>query len=298
MTVKSIFLAAAVCATFAVGAAERTSLKLLTIGNSFSVSLTSQLPKVAHAMGLDLDYCSIEIGGCSLERHWNNVVAATNVQFKPYSWSRWQKGERVAGGKINLPEAVKLAKWDVISIQQCSHLSWKPESYHPYGDNLVKTLRELAPQAEIVVQETWSYTPWDGRLKKWNITADQMYDRLHAAYVAFAKTYGFRLVPMGAAVQRWRRERPVAYTENSFGGDVCGGHGVAPERRFVKGDDGKWRPKCDVFHLNEDGQYFQALVWTATLFGADVTTCPYDRPGMDAATAAKMRAVVKKECLK
>ena len=51
--------------------------------------------------------------------------------------------------------------------------------------------------------------------------------------------------------------------------------------------------KCDVFHLNESGEYFQALVWTAKLFHADVTKGTYRPDGVTAEEAALMRRVVR-----
>ena len=135
-------------------------LKVLMIGNSFSICNLKQMPHVAKSMGLKLDLASLYIGGCSLERHWKNVVASTNAAFKPYRFDRTTDGVKVVErGKANIPDALVLDKWDVVTIQQASHFSWKPTTYYPFGDSLVAKIRELAPQAKIVVQETWSYPP-------------------------------------------------------------------------------------------------------------------------------------------
>ena len=257
------------------------ALKVLTIGNSFSVQMVNAMPPIAKDMGLELDICSLYIGGCSFERHWKNVCDPTN---KPYSVTRNTLGTSVKGFKGNIPEMLKADKWDVVTIQQASHFSWKPETYHPYADDLVKTIRELAPQAKIVVHETWSYTPWDKRFATWKIDQNEMYAKLHAAYGDFAKQYGFEVIPTGTAVQLWRKELPVKYTENSFGGDACG------SAKFEQ-KDGKWSPKGDVFHMNGRGNHLQALVWTAKLFGADVTKCTYEPKGVDKGMLPLMRRV-------
>ena len=249
--------------------AHPRTLKVLMIGNSFSVCCLDEMPRVARSLDLGLDLCSLYIGGCSLQRHVENVGKAGDPEFKPYRVRRVVDGEHRPETRGNIPEMLKADKWDVVTIQQCSHESWKPESYHPAGDELVKTVRALAPQAKIYVQETWSYTPWDKRLAGWKLTPVQMYEKLHTAYAAFAKEYDFPIIPMGTAVQRWRSELPVAYAPNSFGGDVCG------EATFVPDGRGGFTPKGDVFHLNRDGRYLQALVWTAALYGADVTKASY-----------------------
>ena len=299
---KIVVMAALACAS--VFAAETKSLKVLMIGNSFSICLLQEMPGVAKAMDLKLDLCSLYIGGCSLERHWQNVCKPeTNPYTLGWNYGGVKNDPNAAVAKVavktegkdhrgkivkftgaNIPSALTADKWDVVTIQQASHFSWKPESYHPYGDDLVKTIKKLAPQAKIVVQETWSYTPWDKRFANWGIDQNEMYAKLHDAYAAFAKPYGFDVIPVGTAVQAWRSQLPVKYSENSFGGDVCG------SAKFTN-ENGKWVPHGDVFHFNADGHYLQALVWVAKLYDVDVTKCPYAPKQLVGAKAELMKKV-------
>ncbi len=261
---KIIALVAAVAAVFlglsADNAEPEKPLKVLMIGNSFSICNLWQMPQVAESMGKKLDIVSLYIGGCSLERHWNNVVAAsTNATFKPYRFDRITYGKHVVEkGAVNIPDALAMDKWDVVTLQQASHFSWDPATYHPWGDNLVAKIRELAPQAKIVVQETWSYPPWDKRLRKFGFDQVEMYARLHDAYAAFAGKYGFDVIPVGTAAE------------------------FAPDRNtlFTKPD----------FHFNRTGEYLQGLVWTAKLFGVDVRSCAYRPSWLDAARADELKA--------
>ena len=261
---------------------EETGTKVLMIGNSFSISCLSYLPQVAKDLGLDLDLASLYIGGCSLTQHWANVEKDLDRRHKPYLFGRNTFGA-FENRKANVCEALRMAKWDIVTIQQASSYSWHPNSYHPWGDYLVEKIRELAPQAKIVVQETWSYTPWDKRFKNWTkelgepFDQDAMYDRLHAAYADFAKKHGLEVIPFGTAVQEWRKRLPVKYTARSFGGDVVGGRRQKAEDAFKRMPDNTWAPNCDVFHLNEKGEYFQAIVWAKCLLKADLeslNTCP------------------------
>ena len=243
------------------GDSERP-LKVLMIGNSFSICNLTQMPSVVAAMGRRVDLASLFIGGCSLERHWNNVaVAATNATFKPYRFDRIADGKRVVeNGKANIPDSLAMDMWDVVTIQQASHFSWDPATYHPWGDNLVAKVRELAPQAKIVVQETWSYPPWDKRLKKFGFDHAEMYRRLHGAYAAFAGKYGFSIIPVGTAAE------------------------ICPDRNllFTKPD----------FHFNRDGEYLQGLAFTAKLFGVDVRKCPYKPDWMESSRADEIKKAV------
>jgi len=265
------FLSLSGCSTNEV---EERGTKVLMIGNSFSICVLNHLPQVASASGVDLDLASLYIGGCSLKRHWENVERDGEKDFKPYTFGRNRFG-KFTQGKANVCDVLRMAKWDIVTIQQASHESWKPESYEPYGTQLIAKIRELAPQAKIYVQETWSYTPWDKRLASWKIDPDEMYRRLHAAYGAFAGKHGLSVIPFGTAVQEWRKRLPVKYTENSFGGDVVGGGRQDQKDQFKRDKDGKWVPNCDVFHLGVRGHYFQALVWFTTLFGTDISDLSY-----------------------
>lgn len=241
------------------------TLKVLAIGNSYSVSVTRQMPQVAADLGLKLDLMSANIGGCSLEKH---VRLMDNPKLDPHERPWYCNHSYADGGRPNLPngdwnylcDAIVADKWDVITIQQASALSWKLESFHPWGDNLVGRIRALAPQAEIVVQETWSDHPGSGRLKSWELTEKEMYARLHAAYAAFAAPYGFRVIPTGTAVEQARSL-------------------------------GMMQKNAQDPHLNSAGEFLQALVWTEKLFGADVTKGAYVPEGVDADLAVKLRVI-------
>ena len=253
---------------------DEKGTKVLMIGNSFSICLLQHLPQVAADRGVELDLASLYIGGCSLKRHWENAKRDGEEGFCPYAFGRNRFG-KYTQGKANVCEALRMAKWDVVTVQQASHESWNPESYGECGEQLLAKIRELAPQAKIYVQETWSYTPWDKRLAKWGITADEMYAKLHAAYGDFAKKNKLEVIPFGTAVQKWRKRLPVRYAENSFGGDVVGGGRQDERDHFKRSADGKWQPNCDVFHLGRRGEYFQALVWARTLFDVDLMDLDY-----------------------
>ena len=263
---------------------EQKPLRVLMIGNSFSISCMRHMPNVAKSLGLKLDITSMYIGGCSLQRHANNIIDNA-LDFRPYSISRnWcgkdyfkecidNTGKSLYGTgfenltRSNIPQMLKAGDWDIVTIQQASGSSWKPETYRPCGDLVVDTIRKLAPKAEIVVQETWSYAVGEKRLKKWGISQEEMYEKLHSAYRDFAAAYGFRRIPMGTAVQEWRKRLPVKGSK----GDVIG---------------------KDKYHLSKEGEYFQALLWTGYLFNVDVMPCAYRPKGVTPERAELMKRIV------
>ena len=54
----------------------KKSLKVMMIGNSFSICVGKNLPNIVQEIdGLELVLGSAYIGGCSLETHWRNLDA-------------------------------------------------------------------------------------------------------------------------------------------------------------------------------------------------------------------------------
>ena len=288
-----------VLACVTLNAAQKDTLRILAIGNSFSWNAVEQnLSAIALADGKCAIIGNMYIGGCSLERHCSNIaVASTNDMFRPYKttwsyasledqsavpfaasltkdeWTDGRTGRLRSEMKSNIPAMLVGDRWDVVTIQQASHLSWQPDSYHPFGDDLVATIRKLAPQARIMVQQTWSYTPYDARLKKWGIDPPAMHARLKAAYAAFAKAYKFEIIPTGDAVQHFRKAMP---SPDGITGDPCG----QPKGR-------------DKFHLNREGEYLQACVWLGALFNCDVTKLSYRPDFLSEERAVQMRLSAK-----
>ena len=149
----------------------------------------------------------------------------------------------------------------IVSVQQASHFSWRPETFEPFAASLIAKVRELAPQAEIVVHETWSYCDTEPkgsqRMAGWGLDAKKMYEALHSAYSALAEKHRLRVIPTGTAAIRF------------------------PDRARLFKDT----------HFNGNGNHLQALVWTAKLFGVDVTRCRYVPEGIDPELAETMRKV-------
>jgi hypothetical protein len=50
-------------------------------------------------------------------------------------------------------------------------------------------------------------------------------------------------------------------------------------------------PNSDVFHLGRSGEYLQALVWTAKLFGCDVERCKYKPDFVTEENASLMKKI-------
>ncbi|MDD6980346.1 MAG: DUF4886 domain-containing protein [Clostridia bacterium] len=134
-------------------------MRVLAIGNSFSEDATRYLSQIAKAQGVDFEVVNLMIGGCSLERHYRNMLDdkdAYGLQFN---------GQRT-GFDLSMREALLSREWDVVTIQQVSHLSFRKETFYPYITALVGYIRQCQPHAKVMFQETWSYEDGSDRLTK------------------------------------------------------------------------------------------------------------------------------------
>lgn len=286
---KLLLVLTAISVTFAAAAAEQTKkLKILMIGNSFSVCVGNDLHKLVKAEpDCKLNLTSAYIGGCTFNRHWTNITKAEkDPNFKPYRITNWNTDPKAAkkAYKDNVNNLLK-EQWDVITIQQGSHESWDFKYYEPFAGNLIAYIKKHAPKAEIVIQQTWSYRVDAPRLKKWKMTQTEMYEKVSKAYQTLATKYQLRQIPMGAAVQTARKYgkyqttaptpeqdfSKLKYPEKpSFENDVVGSSAWRKHKKTQK-----MQFSADPYHLSRKGKYLQACTWFAFLYGKDANKIKY-----------------------
>ena len=281
-------------------------LKVLMIGNSFTGSVMRETPTLARKSGLKLDIVQCGIGGCPFDRHWSNVEKSGDKNFKPYGVqsSLYSGDVKKFPRRANVTDMLVADKWDIVTIQQASGKSAFYDTYQPYADNLIAKIRELAPQAEIVIQQTWSYAPYDARLAKWKMTPNEMYEALRKAYAQLAAKHKLRIIPTADAVQLFRNRLPVDYGKLltreeinkiekpgtvDFHGDVVGNSAWKQGRKGRQKDWEEIKLRCDFSHFNARGHYLQACVWLGFLFDVDPSTFTYCPKGLPEADAKLMR---------
>ena len=185
----------------------RKSVKLLTIGNSFADNAMDPLPELAGAGGKELTVFRANLGGHSLGQHAGYLLAYEKDAADPKGRAYKRRAHPVTGEKkdFSLREALESMDWDVVTIQQASPQSFKPETYQPHAGILIDYIRKYAPKAEILIFQTWSY-PDDYYPKFQDGTLDQetMYKGLKAAYQKLADETHLRMIPVGDAFQAAR----------------------------------------------------------------------------------------------
>lgn len=230
-------------------------VKILTIGNSFADNATTYLEEMAESVpGYAIEVTRATIGGSSLEKHASLIEACEeDPSIKPYS------------GQFCLRELLVREPYDFVTIQQVSSQSFKPETFEPYAGQIIRFVRELAPQAQILVHQTWAYDEDCVRLENWDLSKAEMHRGLVESYDKLASDYNLQILPSGEAFYR------------SYAKD--------PELNLWKSDN---------YHANENGCYLAGSVWLGRILDVSPKKIKFVPEGMDRKTARFFRKMAKK----
>lgn len=228
-------------------------VKLLTIGNSFSEdAVENHLADLVIANGDTIIIGNMYIGGCSLERHYNNSKSNST----DYAYRKIKEGKMTKTEKYTLQAALEDEVWDYVSFQQVSQFSGMYHTYFPYLDSLIvyakKHLRN--PKAKIILHATWAYSQDSSHTGFANYKNSQkaMFEAILATTqrVSQAINASF-IVPTGVAIQNGR----TSSLQDTF---------------------------CrDGFHLELIyGRYTAACTWFEKLFGISAIGSRYTPQGI------------------
>ena len=171
-------------------------MRILSIGNSYSQDAQRYLHRLSVAAGEPISTVNLYIGGCSLERHSQNLQSGEKAYNYIYN------GENT-GMQVSLQDALEHCEYDVVTLQQASHYSTSYESYQPYLDELFAYVKKCQPNARVLIHETWAYEDQCQRMmdKLGYNSAERMYEELHRAYAQAAQHLGVEIIPGGTAMQ-------------------------------------------------------------------------------------------------
>jgi len=280
--------------------APTAAIKVLMVGNSFSRDAATYLGDLAHTGGKNIVLLNAFNPGCSLSGHVNGINAAEkdpqSPQARMYTHEGSLGGGASLGANFSLREALESDKWDYVTIQQASANSYDPKTYEPFAAQLVAYIRKYAPQAEILVHETWAYREDDELFKDGSFTSDKMHEELQAAYTQLAKNYHLRMIPVGDAFQAARHTDRWHFVPDPNYDLAHPTPGVSPDQKgsLNVGFGWDWNNKKfsgDTHHLNASGKYLGSAVLYEALFGEsvkDVAFCPKE---LDADSAADLRRI-------
>nr|WP_293840071.1 DUF4886 domain-containing protein [uncultured Arsenicibacter sp.] len=276
---------------------QHKPLRLFMIGNSFSQNASKFLPQLSKEGGHALIIGRAEIGGSSLQRHWEHAEAAekdpNDPKGKPYS------------GK-SLKELLSAGTWDVVTIQQASILSGDVSTYEPYARKLYDYVKQLQPQAQVVLHQTWAYRT-DSKDFSRISPADsakndrRMWEASRAAYHATADDLHIPVIPNGDAFRQISSSRKWGYrTDRTFDARQAKAPAL-PDQTHSLHVGYRWdkdKLAFDSHHANDAGCFLGGLVWYSFLFNESPEKLTFRPETVDAAFAEQLRKTAWRTMLK
>ena len=177
-------------------------VKVLAIGNSFSEDAVEHyLYELAAAQGDSLIIGNAYIGGCTIDRHYDNLLTGK----ADYEYRKVVGGIRSNTRKVDLKRIIRDEQWDVISLQQASPFSGLPASYA----NLVHFKRLVESyttnlHVEFVWHMTWAYAEdfTSKNFEPYGFSQHQMYTAIVRTMQNVLPAIGKpRVIPSGTAIQ-------------------------------------------------------------------------------------------------
>lgn len=275
------------------------TIRLLTIGNSLADTPLTYLGDIAVSEGsVRFEIGRANLGGCSLKKHWNLAEYTRRHPEQKIYMLR----VNADGGPcmVNLQDALVAEPWDVITINPASLVAPRRESYQPYLGLLRALAQERAPQAQVLLHQTWAYREDASYLIDNGLTSDSMFARIQANIAHFGDALGCRVIPTGQAIQEVRRlpGRTFAWPDPKYDYQHAEApalpkqeHSLSIGWYWVFGDSAEGIPelRLDTNHLNAAGCYLTGCVWFDFLTGWDARTVTFVPAGVDAGYASLLR---------
>ena len=233
-------------------------MNILSIGNSFSQDAQRYLHKIAKADGVDIQSFNLFIGGCSLLRHYRNMLSEDRIYTLEMNGIS-------TGFRVSLKDALLNRDWDVITVQQVSTQSPYYDTYQPYLDGLVEYIRRFVPNVKIAIHQTWAYEQGSERLNEkmgYGDYKEMLCDIINAYQTAAQHIGADYIIPSGEV----------------FGAMI---------------ESGIENIHRDTFHASFGiGRYALGLIWYRVLTGNDVTNNPFN--DFDEEVSAEQIEIAKK----
>lgn len=181
----------------------RPTLRMLCIGNSFSLDGTALLPALLADMGIpETDYgidCAV-VAGASLEYWWKQYGGDHPVEALYHMGGALQPESRTWTLRELLREP-----WDVVVVQQASRVSDRYGTIDPYLKRLVEAIRTQNPHGQtmcVAWQMTWSGAPPQAT----GPVGEKGWQRIARTARAVERKHDIdALIPAGTALENARR---------------------------------------------------------------------------------------------
>lgn len=258
---KTLFLLIAF-ALFSLNCFSEKTIKVLAIGNSFSVDAAeAYLDDIAKEAKVNMIIGNCNLGGCSLLRHWQLAKGDSAL----YAFRKITNGDSILLFNQSLQQCLQSEDWDIVSLQQVSHDAGLLTSYFPYIIDLMEYIRKNSRNKNVsfALHQTWAYDEHSTHSGFKNYQSNQlaMYKAVTNTVIKVAERVGIKtIIPSGTAIQNLR--------STPIDGLIC----------------------RDGFHLSYGlGRYTAACVWFETLTGKSIIDISYKPQIVSPSDALKAR---------
>lgn len=185
------------------------SLKILAIGNSFSIDTMHFVPTINSTVGIDnVKLSMMVIAGGSLQDHHTNYFANSDV----YTQHNSQAGTTTWQTQNNrtLIQAIESDDWDLITFQQGSTWSGVYPTVEPYLNDLIAEVKKRCPNPGVTIgwNSTWAFasnTTRPGWSEYYDSDQDTMYEAIMTVARNVMRDSGIDLIiPTGTTIQNLR----------------------------------------------------------------------------------------------
>ena len=136
---------------------EMRTIKILAIGNSYSINAMCYIPWILDNIAPEVDYTfGIWLyGGATLEHHYdiisNNTTGNNYIKMKKGD-TKWN----ASTGGSTISALMADEDWDIVTLQQASAYHADYSTYQPYLNDIVKSLFGYAQRS---IRFGWLFTP-------------------------------------------------------------------------------------------------------------------------------------------
>ena len=244
------------------------TIRILAIGNSFSEDAVEQyLFELFEEAGYNAIIGNVYIGGCTLEKHWNNESSSSSSTKNSNSYRKIVGGIKSTSGSKSIAYILQDEPWDYVFFQQGGGLYGIVDSHYPYLTILLSYVASyLKPGSyKTGYQLNWAFPKscTNDRFALYDWDQDKMY----RACVDCAKELKSRsgldlIIPTGTAIQNGR--------QTSLGDTF----------------------NRDWGHLEKNyGRFTAACTWFEQISGIDVRTLNYRPSTVSESTATICRKI-------
>ena len=171
------------------------TIKVLSIGNSFSSDSTRYVHEMAKCVGVNIQTANLYIPGCPLYLHYINAMDDRRDYILEFNGIK-------TGFKVSIKEALISDEFDIVTVQQVSIKSYKPETFQPYLSYLEDYIHTYRPGAKIYIHQTWGYYNNGKKITQIGFANhSEMYGKVELAYdEMYSMIDSHGLLPSGKAI--------------------------------------------------------------------------------------------------